>query len=1210
MVTKNGEETPDSAIPASFSLLFKYSTCLDYLLMVLGTAGAFGMGILQPLFFTFMADFFSGMGENSSADDFYENSKQVVYLLIIFGAVFTGCGWVAVICWVTVGSRQGKIYREKYFRAALNIDPAWYDSKAIAEIPGLISSDSLKVERAAGDKLVIFAFTSSMVVSAYIIALILSTQLTLICLFFAPFIIFGLALLNKGAEQAAKAADISYRKAGGIAEEALQEIKTVAALNGQKFETDKYVEALRENQESMQGQGLKTGFGMGFAVVFFLFMMACCYMIGAKFMNEGYDNWGDNKKYDIGKIIISLFIGVLAFNNMGTLVPGFKMISEGKLSAARIQNFIHVKSDLTVGTLQSTIVGEVEFHKVKFSYPTAKDTPVLKGLSFKLRPGDRLGVVGATGSGKSTIIQLLLRYYEQDSGKILIDGIDIREYDIKYLRDNISVVSQEPVLFNESIHENIRYGKLEAKFKQIKRAAKRAGALEFIENLPEKFETSCGSKGSQLSGGQKQRIAIARAIIRKPKILLLDEATSALDRRTERQVVESIESAFPECTRITVAQNLHTVKDSTRLMMIEKGKLIEEGTHSELIGLGGQYAALFKMQELQMKESDDPAVDEKENLVSEQDFENDVKPLDKEEEKKLKNLALKKMMLIGRTEKQWLLLGCLGSVIGGIFDPLAGGLMSALEIANLGGTDASDRLDKSILYGWILILFSVMIFVGILLQAISYPRLSANVVKKIRQKSFRSIIGFNSGFFDLPENNCSALASKLNVDCQLVSSLSGGIFGLFLGIFASLCTAQIIAGIYAWRMSLVVLSIFPIMIFAISANFFAQMIGVVKFNYENENAVASDVILNYRTTIAFNLEEVMERRYLAPVEMESKATQKRSITAGLSYGLGFGILFYVYALLFWYGAKLVKDGDNSFEDMIVGMMTALVATDSFFHAGIFAPDMKNGFEAGKRLFKVIDYIPSIYIRSKEGRKDEIRGDLEFKDVSFSYPNRSYMALKEISFILPAGKSLGIIGRTGSGKSTIMQLILRHYDPVDGVIKIDGLDIKEHNLKHLRSKISVVSQEPVLFSGTIEENISYGITATKEEIIDAAKKAQAIDFIESHQDGFERSVGIKGNQLSGGQKQRIAIARAIIRNPAILLMDEATSALDSSTENEVLANIRKLINEATCVTVAHRLKTIDNCDYIMVMESGRIAEMGLRDELKNRGGYYSDMISSQ
>ena len=470
------------------------------------------------------------------------------------------------------------------------------------------------------------------------------------------------------------------------------------------------------------------------------------------------------------------------------------------------------------------------------------------------------------------------------------------------------------------------------------------------------------------------------------------------------------------------------------------------------------------------------------------------------------------------------------------------------------------------------------------------------------------MISYETAFYDLPENNCSALSAKLSNDCEKVNSLGGSIFGILLGLVSSIIASVGTAAYFCWRMALVSLAIFPILIFAIGANFLAQMKGLVQYNYEACSAVASDSILNYRTTKAFNLEAEMKRKYLEPSIAEYQGIKKKACMGGFTYGLGFGLLFFVYALLFWYGAKLVKEGTNGYEDMITALITGIMGSNAFFSAGVFAPDMKGGIDAGKRLFKILEYVPSINVNSKEGEKREIRGKIEFKDVDFSYPNRTYLATKNVSFSLQPGSSIGIIGRTGSGKSTVMHLILRQYDVTNGAIKIDDINIKDYNIKHLRSQISVISQEPVLFSGTIKENIAYGITATDEEILDAAKKAQAIDFIERHQDGFEREVGIKGSKLSGGQKQRIAIARGIIRKPKILLMDEATSALDASTESEVLKNIRELISEATCIIIAHRLKTIDNCDYIMVMESGKVMELGERESMKSNGGYYSTMIS--
>ena len=595
---------------------------------------------------------------------------------------------------VVVGARQGGVFREKYFEAVLKIDPAWLDTRTIAEIPGSIATDTLKIERATGDKLVILIFTFSMILASAILAIIEGLQLTLVTLCFGPIIIYGLYILNKGSEQNAKASDTSYRAAGGIAEEALQEIKTVACLNGQKYETKKYVKSLSGSQNYMRTFGLKTGFGLGVAMIGFFLMMAACFMVGSKFMNDNVANWTDDNDYNIGKIIIVMFVGALSFNNMGTLIPCFNMAKEGQISAARIFKILNEKSKLTHGVLKDTISGSVRFEDVQFSYPSSPETKILKGLSFKLNQGDRLGIVGSTGSGKSTVIQILLRYYEPNSGKVYIDDKNITSFDIAYLRENISVVSQEPVLFNATIYENIKYGKFSANKEQIEEAAKLSGAMEFINQLPDGFDTNCGTKGSHLSGGQKQRIAIARAIIRKPKILLLDEATSALDRNTEKAVVESLENSLAECTRITVAQNLLTVKNSTRIIMIEKGEVIESGSHKKLIKKDGQYSKLYKMQEVQAGNQDEAQIKAKDTdsaIPTEQ-------AADLAEEKKLQDIAMKKMMFLGKSERNWLLFGCFGSTLVGIFYPLTGAMIG-LEIGVLGSAYSSDRFDNSIQYG-------------------------------------------------------------------------------------------------------------------------------------------------------------------------------------------------------------------------------------------------------------------------------------------------------------------------------------------------------------------------------------------------------------------------------------------------------------------------------------------------------------------------------
>ncbi|CAG9315747.1 unnamed protein product [Blepharisma stoltei] len=861
---------------------------------------------------------------------------------------------------------------------------------------------------------------------------------------------------------------------------------------------------------------------------------------------------------------------------------------------------------LIQGSRDSEICGKIVFKNVKFSYPSTPNSEILKGLSFELKPGQKLGVVGSTGSGKSTIIQLLLRFYEPTSGSIMIDDHDIREYSISYLREHIGIVSQEPLLFNTTIYENIRYGKLSAKEEEIHIAAQKAGAHNFIKKLPLKYQTPAGSKGSQLSGGQKQRIAIARAIVRNPKILLLDEATSALDRQTEQAVVEDIDKALPKSTKITIAQNLATIKDSTYIIMIDQGVSSEFGTHKELMKNKSKYYHLVKMQKIQRKNRDDEQNKEVSNGF-------DGNRLIKGEEGKVtpeetENIR-KKMLHFSQSEKRWLYFGILGSLFVASSYPISG-MLNGKQIFVL-SEENDDMLSKSAEYGGWICFLALFVAIGLIMQSINYPKMSSNITAKMREESFKALLKYEAAFFDLPENNCSALSARLCNDCEKVNGLSGSMIGIIISIVAALLVAHGVAAAYSWRMSLIFLSVLPVISIAIFASYFAQEVGVVKYNYEPCTAIAADAIMNYRTAKAFNLEKVMLEKYLEPAKAEFASLQQKAQVSGFTYGLGFGALFCVYALLYWYGAKLVLDGVDTYKDMIISLITCQFGSDSFLIAGVYMPDIKNGIEAAKRLFKILEYQPTINVNSKDGEKKEIKGKIEFKDVTFCYPNRNYMALKSLSFEIKTGTHFAVIGRTGSGKSTVIQLIMRLYDPLSGAVLIDDLDIKSYNLKHLRRQIGYVGQEPVLFTGSISENISYGIKSEQNQVEEAAKKAQAIEFINDpkYPEAFARQVGLKGSMLSGGQKQRIVIARAIIRDPKILIFDEATSALDPKTEDALLSTIKEVMAGKTCIMIAHRLKTISEAHQVMVLESGKILEIGARKDLMTKGGYFYNMISN-
>jgi ATP-binding cassette subfamily B (MDR/TAP) protein 1 len=401
---------------------------------------------------------------------------------------------------------------------------------------------------------------------------------------------------------------------------------------------------------------------------------------------------------------------------------------------------------------------------------------------------------------------------------------------------------------------------------------------------------------------------------------------------------------------------------------------------------------------------------------------------------------------------------------------------------------------------------------------------------------------------------------------------------------------------------LIVMGVFPIYAMCILSSFLSQHKGLVTFSYEDATIYASDCILNYKTVKSLGLETHLLENYMEVVERVSKITRKRGHYAGFTFGLGYGLLFYLYALMFWFAATMHRENIVDFKSMNISLFAGLLGTSSILMSGLFAPDIKQGQIAAKNVFKILDYESLIDPSSESGDKDGIRGAITFDDVSFKYPSRDQCSLSNVSFEIPAGSTFAIVGTTGSGKSTIIQLLLRFYDASEGSVKFDGKDIRNFNICHLRNQIAIVGQEPVLFTGSVASNIAYGIEASEEEVRKAAEQAQALPFILNHPDGFSREVGLRGSRLSGGEKQRVAIARAIIRKPKLLILDEATSALDSDTEAKVVDILGGLMQGRTCVVVAHRIKTVSTMNQIAVLSNGELLELGTFNELMEKKGF--------
>uniref|UniRef100_A0A803T588 ABC-type xenobiotic transporter n=1 Tax=Anolis carolinensis TaxID=28377 RepID=A0A803T588_ANOCA len=517
---------------------------------------------------------------------------QHAYYFIAIGFSVLALTWIQIWTFVTSSARQTARIRDKFFFAVLHQEMAWFDSTQIGTLNTRLTDDINTIHGGIGDKICIIVQLFSTLLAGIIIAFVHGWKLTLVILSVSPLLVASGAILSVLTSKEL----LEYSKAGAVAEEILSAIRTVVAFNGQK----KAIERYDVNLETARIVGMKktitTSISMGFSQFLIYGSYALAFWYGTKLTVDEKDT------YDIGTVLIVFFSVLVGAFSIGEASPNLESVANARGAAYEVFKIITkprpIDSSSNEGFKPDKFRGEIEFKNIHFSYPSRPDIQILKGLNLKIQPGKTIALVGSSGCGKSTTIQLLQRFYDPAEGQIIIDGHDIRTLNLKWMRENIGIVSQEPILFATTIAGNIRYGREDITDAEIEQAAKEANAYDFISKLPDKFNTMVGERGAQLSGGQKQRIAIARALARNPKILLLDEATSALDNQSESIVQAALDKAKTGRTTIVIAHRLSTIRTADIIAGFEKGVLIEQGTHDELMAHKGVYYALVMQQVL------------------------------------------------------------------------------------------------------------------------------------------------------------------------------------------------------------------------------------------------------------------------------------------------------------------------------------------------------------------------------------------------------------------------------------------------------------------------------------------------------------------------------------------------------------------------------------------------------------------------------------
>ena len=822
---------------------------------------------------------------------------------------------------------------------------------------------------------------------------------------------------------------------------------------------------------------------------------------------------------------------------------------------------------------------------------------MLTGIDLEIEAGSTIALIGASGSGKTTLASLVPRFYDADEGRVLIDGVDVRDVTRRSLRREVGVISQDPFLFSTSVRDNIAFGVPDVSEELVEAAARAAQAHAFIEELPDGYDTVIGERGITLSGGQRQRLAIARALVIDPRILILDDATASVDATTESLIRAGLAEAMRDRTTIVIAHRLSTISlaDTSRRARARADRR-----------LGHAERAARAQRRLQGDPRVRPAPGDRGVRVKVWQA---GSHLSEERGSKVGDWSWRQSrrrigMLFGLARPYPLrTAGAVASLLAFTVVALVPPLLAKLAV------DQGIKTGDLQTLAWIVAAFVVIGLVAFglsSLQTYLTGWVGERALADLRIRLFNHLQRLSLGYFE--RNRTGAIISRITNDVEALDTLiTDGVTSLVQNLMLLIGTAVVLF-VLDWRLALATLAVLPLMAlltvwFRVRSNRayrrVRERIGLV-------TATFAEDISGMRVVQSYAREPRNQTSFRGINTRYKDANYETVVLSGLYFPAVDFLSSLATAIVLGYGGYLLLHDQVS-----VGTLLAFfLYLANFFDPVQQLSQLYNTFlsatAALDKIMEVLDEEPEIVDAPAAFVLPRIDGHVVFEKVRFGY-GKLPEVLHGISLDVPAGTTVALVGQTGAGKSTIAKLIARFYDVREGRITIDGHDVREVEQKSLRRQLGVVPQEGFLFAGTVAENIAFARPeATQAEIERAAAAVGADGWIRELENGYDTQLGERGFRLSLGQRQLIAFARALLADPRILILDEATSSVDIGTERVIEGALQRLLEGRTAFVIAHRLSTIQGADLIVVLAHGQVVEQGTHAQLMARGGAYTSL----